>query len=451
MILYLFPGCGDQALFDELSENRVKVIIKGTYESNNPRDWVYSFPEDGSVYVDPGAPDDENPTRFMLDIAGIKISSGKHNQYFANYRKIYSAGLNNTDPFFNDTGFKYENDDMRPDFLWHTLKIYFRKMIFNSAKIYEVSGFDSNEENTWDYDQDFKVIFHEKETYGLNFNLLQTITYCDYLKENYNNINRIFPLKIQFEDGFVFDYDGKETVMEIRLVIKNFIKKYEYEYDTSKGVHKLVHFYALSDWLRDIDRNEVAKGLMGGNLLAVARYYVPGKTATLTGTTSDGSARYVIAIKSSHDYSEYEVANRTRPACDEPKPPRAPLLPASPDTQDEHDYIEALLDYYLQYETYKDYYDNNFVPCVDSGAYATDWDDYNDGLNEFKIPSIVTCADSSGNYTLTNVPVGETYKIYESEQISGIPAGDLPSDYHSHRGNVTLTEDDIGQEITVIP
>ncbi len=117
---------------------------------------------------------------------------------------------------------------------------------------------------------------------GFNFNLAQVLSYYDSLKMNYGEINRIFPLSIPVEDGFIFNNKEPETVLEIRLVIKNFVKKYEYEYDDVDGNRKLRHFYAVSDWLRTIQKDEPAPttdtmGKMGGNLLAVARYYVPGR------------------------------------------------------------------------------------------------------------------------------------------------------------------------------
>ena len=46
MLLGVMAGCGDRALFDELATNRLKVVIKGTYESNNPKAWTGTFPYD---------------------------------------------------------------------------------------------------------------------------------------------------------------------------------------------------------------------------------------------------------------------------------------------------------------------------------------------------------------------------------------------------------------------
>ena len=48
-------------------------------------------------------------------------------------------------------------------------------------------------------------MFAEKTVNGFNFNLAQVLSYYDSLKMNYGDINRIFPLSIPVEDGFIFD------------------------------------------------------------------------------------------------------------------------------------------------------------------------------------------------------------------------------------------------------
>ncbi len=436
-------GCGDRALFDELETNRVKVVIKGTYESNDPRPWTGTFLPYDSSYN--GTVIDPNPSLFMMDIAGLRLyaESGRHKQDFANYRKTFSSALNDSDPFFNGTGILYKNDDMRPDFQWEWVGVFIRKMLFDGAVDYSPTGV-----RAWGNSQNVQDLFQEETVNGFNFNMAQVLSYYDYLKMNYLEVNRVFPLVIPFEDGFVFDYNNKEVVMEIRLVIKNFVKKYEYEYIDADNNRKLRHFFSFSDWLRDIKKNEPAPtsdtmGIMGGNVLAVARYYVPGKVATITGNIT-GNNRYVIAVKAGHSYAEYQlvdpVTDRIRPTCDSPKIPRSPILPAGGNTSE---YIEDLLQYYLQYETYKQNFDA-YVTCVDNGTYSAVWDDYNNGLSTFKIPPIATYV-ASGKYTFTNVPVGATYTIYQSE--SGVAAGDLPTDYSSLLGTITLTEADAGQSI----
>jgi hypothetical protein len=448
-VAFAFSGCGDQALFDELATNRITVKIKGTYESNGPRDWTWpalAVLEDDSIYLNENVVED-TPTVFMLDIAGIKVASGKHNQYFANFRKTYVSNVTNTDSLFNGEGVEYKNNDVRPDFSWQTVQIFIRKMLFNNAKQYDPSSISA-----WANPVDVTDMFAEKTVNGFNFNLAQVLSYYDSLKMNYNDINRIFPLSIPVEDGFIFDKNEPETVLEIRFVIKNFVKKYEYEFDDEDKNRKLRHFYALSDWLRDIKRGEPAPstdtlGKMGGNLLAVARSYVPGKTATISRTVGVTADRCIIAVKYPHSLGEYLITSPiNRPSCDEPKKPRIPITSfIGSGTSGTSDYIESLLQYYLQYEVYKQQYDS-FVTCVDSGTYATDWTSYENSVSLFKIPPLVTWSDSNG-YTLENVPAGE-YTIYEAS--SAVPAGELPSTSTGFvsRGSITINESYFNTKVT---
>ncbi len=130
-------GCGDQALFDELATNRVKVIIKGTYESNDPAPWTGTYPKVNYTFQNTIAAEDVDPSLFMLDIAGLKVVDiDNHSQYFANFRKTFSAALDNAAPLFNGEGVLYKNDDVRPNFTWSYVQVYIRKMLFDSAKQY---------------------------------------------------------------------------------------------------------------------------------------------------------------------------------------------------------------------------------------------------------------------------------------------------------------------------
>ncbi|MFH0976443.1 MAG: hypothetical protein V1874_11745 [Spirochaetota bacterium] len=458
-ISMLLSACGDQALFDELATNRLKVKIKCTYESNGPRDWetvtqlnyendtVYLWPYSDQVDPDPEH-NDEQPTVFMLDLAGIKVAAGKHSQYFANQRETYSASLSDEDnPLFNGDGIEYENDDIRSNFGWESVQLYIRKMLFNNAKQFSPK---TDEYGKWTFEKNVLDMFHEETVEGFNFNLAQVLAYSDYLKNNYTEINRIFPLTIPVEDGLVFNNKEPETVLEIRLVVKNFVKKYEYEYTDSDSNRRLRHFYALSDWLRTAKRDEAnpttyTAGMIGGNLLAVARTYVPGKTATISGNATGG--RYVIAIK--HDKTLYERTSLTsslvrpdslpaylRPDIpyDEPKIPRVPLSAyASTDTDS---YIAALLQYYLEYEVYKKNYDE-FVAKVDSSDYELEWTIYDTAVTSLKIPQLVTWCES-GTYSITNVPAG-TYNVYEA---AATPVGELPNSFPILLKSVTITEAD---------
>jgi hypothetical protein len=337
ILLAVILRCDGKALFDELGTSRLEVVIKGTYESNSPRSWTGGFPEDVSVDDNPGEPLDEDPTRMMLDIAEMRVAQGKHNQKFANYRRTYSFPLDDSSPFFNGGGVSFKNDDVRPDFYWHTVKMYIRKMIFDKGKRYhrEDSGTSFDGAGTWVPNDDLVEIFAEEEEFGYDLNRVQLNTYYDSLRTNASDINRIFPLRIPIIDYLIFDNEEESTVLEIRIVVKNFIKMYEI--DSYSDYHYINHVYGLSDWLRDVQNDETD---IGGNIIAVARSYVKGKTVTIQGTIPVAD-RYVIAFSDNYSISDFTVADRTRPVppCDKPKVPN-PAIPGD---------LESILDYYLQY------------------------------------------------------------------------------------------------------
>lgn len=456
MAALFLGGCGDRALFTELAENRVKVVLKGTYESNNPRSWEGLFPEDDSVDDCVSTPEDAAPSKFMFDLAEMRITDGKHTQRFANYRETYSFPLSDSSSFFNGSGVIYKNDDMRPDYTWRYIKMYIRKMLFDSAKKYYYQDNEVTDGlGEWVFYENDEDIFAEEEVPGLNFNNYYINSYYDSLLYQSGSINRIFPLKILIEDTFVFNKNIPETVLEIRMVVKNFIEMYELDY-TSDSVHYVKHFYSYSDWLRNVKAGRTyseAYGKyvndcerMGGNLIAIARSYIPGETVTLTGSTGVTEC-YIVAINENHKIEEYELtlSERARPACDEPK---MPILDLSGDT-------ESVLDYFLEVAEYRDDYDA-FIDYVqydegeESGQYDEEWEAYEDTIRDFNIPGIVTWTEA-GNFTLTNVPVGHTYTIYRSECSGGTCAvNELPGDfYDTPVGTAIVTEEMAGQSVAV--
>lgn len=413
VIVTILSACGDQALFDELATNRLKVVIKGTYESNGPRDLDAGIILDddevddsinSSVYETDGiTPYTMNfPTRFMIDFAELRLG-GKR---FANNRETYNAGMDDLEPFFTD-GIGYSNDDV-PNGTYTHVGMYIRKMIFNNAAQFEKS------DGVWAFLQYAETIFAEKTVDGFDFNQLQVNTYYDSLRLESSRVNRIFPLSIPIDGGLIYDKEEKETVLEIRLVVKNFIKVYEYDYTGG-----LVRYSGLSDWLRDVKADEKD---IGGNVIAVARAYVPGKTATISGNGA-GAGRYVVAIYAENNILDYTLSTAPVNAWDRGgtlSPPKAPVLTDSED-------VESYLDYFLHYEVYKEDYNAFAVIVNDETDYETfysgPWEDYNDGLKSFKIPPLVTYT-TTGAFTFTNVPVGRTYRVYYWN--GAVNPGELP-------------------------
>lgn len=407
IISICFSACGDAPLFTEMKTNRLKVIIKGTLETEDISHFVdmnslsanNALIEDSNSVDDVVSPaQDALPTTFMFDIAELRLDGKK----FANYRQVHEFSLSGTgadEPFFNGTGIVLKNDDPG-DGTYDTVQVYIRKMIFNNAMIYTQSG------ASLVYEEPAEVIFHENDRYGFDLNQLSVNTYVDNLKENASEILRTFPLEVPIIGGLKYSRKDEETVLEIRFVIKNYIKKYEYDY-YDEGVFKVCHYYSFSDWLRDIRAGEKD---IGGNLHAVARAYVPGKTAQVTVNQTG----YIIAIPSTEDVSNYYltssgIAIRDLNNCD------MPLAPSYPG-----DYIEAVLDYYLKYEQYKNNWNTAIVACNATESlrwdtYQTEWDTYENSVKNFKIAPYV--AYSTGTIIFTNMAPG-TYNFYYR---AGIP------------------------------
>ncbi|HQO03963.1 MAG TPA: hypothetical protein PLI62_17025 [Spirochaetota bacterium] len=444
-VIVLFLGsitlfkCGDVPIFDEFATNRLRVVIKGTYESNSPAPWTSGFVEDDSkntFTTGKGASALTQPLEFMLDIAEIRLQ-GDSTDKFAFYRNTYRFPFLDSEPFFSGEGIWYDNDDPYPDYQYHNVLLYIRKMIFPNAVdyIYYNSG--------WTFYETVETIFSENDVYGYDFNQLQYNTYWDSLREEADDVLRVFPLSVPISGGLIFNNQEEETVLEIRLVIKNFIKQFEYDYTDTDGYRHVVHYWGLSDWLRDVQADEE---VIGGNVLSVARVYVPGKTATISGSVAAGL--YVMAIESGDSIANYSLAvdDRKRPVqnsksaltgCGPPKPPNV-VDPTN---------IESLLDYYLQYQAYQVQYNNFITECVDDGTFkfGLDWDAYENKVGNFKIPPIVTC--STGTYTLENVPVGKTYYVYVSNTVSAKSV--LPEQFTLLGGPITIDESKAGTTIIV--
>jgi hypothetical protein len=406
-------GCGDVPIFTEMETNRLKVVIKGTFETEGTSNFT-SMPavngvlmQDDSVDDVPAGSNDALPTTFMIDIAELRLEGKK----FANYRKTIEASLagdGSSEPFFNGEGVVLENDDPGEGH-YDTVQVYVRKMIFDNAMIYQSAG------SSLSYEKPAEVIFHENDRFGFDFNQLQVNSYWDSLRIESGDILRCFPIQVPIIGGLDYDKDNDETVLEIRFVIKNFVKKYEYDYYDS-GVFKVAHYYAPSDWLRDVRAGE---NDIGRNLHAVARAYVPEKTGVISGSGA-GNNLYVIAIPETENINDYTISSsgstlRTNNKCDLPQPPSYPGA-----------YIEAVLDYYLKYEKYKNDYNLKLrsktlvaTDCwgFDSSAgtpnYTDSWNTYESEVENFKIAPYIVLADGSGNYSFNDVAPGR-YNVYRA-------------------------------------
>jgi hypothetical protein len=415
-IIFIFSvllntSCGEKALLWELSTDRMEVLMKGTYESEPGYIWPWNFPlvndpllEDDSVNYKASNyavinTNDTVPTQFMFDIAEMRIVDTEGTELkFANFRQTYTVGLNNTDPFFT-SGILLQTDDVTPGKTYTSIKIYLRKTVFNNATQYTSSDGGSS----WNYVSTTSTMFAESTVNGYDFTSLMMNTYWDTLRMEALYVNRIFPLEIPISGGLNFSLADGRTILEVRLLIKNFIKKYE-TVTYPDGVMTLTHFWGFSDHLRRVHANE---SYYGGNLLGVARSYVPASARTLriNGVASDG---FIILVPSATS-TDYVIATATDlrttnvPNCDFPKPPQNP-----------GNYIGPLMDYYLKYEKYKIDYSGVYTTCTPITNFQTEWDAYNSAVSSFKMPTAAayTISGSNPNY-IRNIKPG-FYYVYKS-------------------------------------
>ncbi len=257
LMLILLPlmftsSCGDEPLITDLVENRVKVILKGTFESD---DSVPAWSVSG-------------PSVFYLDISEIRADGDK----FANYRYVNSIPLDETNGFFNGKGLNYDSDDLFIDEKYENLQIYIRKMGFDNASP-STTTFYFNDEDVPGYDFNLKQIYQESGP-------------------DEDETNLVFPLLAPVAGSINYDGDG-EWIVEARVVIKNNIKKYS----TSDGIS----FWAIEDNINDVS-NESSIGYIGGNLASIAYAYKKEYTGTITVPSAIG---FLVAIPAEDDITEY--------------------------------------------------------------------------------------------------------------------------------------------------
>ncbi len=396
----LFSSCYDGVVFDNWENPRLEIRIKGTYESNSAN---IITPTAGNCSPDDSIDDQASngtdvPTILMMDIAEIRLrrASGGTDR-ISNYRTTFRANLDGTGTngalFFGDEGIELPTDEAIPGKTYSHVLLYIRKMAFDGARKYLYTpGSGYSDEGLDDF------MFAEKlNVPGFDFNQLQPNSAYDQHQKNANYINRVFPVEIPIPGGFTFEPEKGTNVLEIRVVVANFIKKYEHDYVFDTELYA-THFFGPSDWLRDVQADEP---YIGGNLHGVARGYVKGNTGTIT--TGVGGGQIAIAIPNTLSITNYGKdttnADRTNVGAYD--------LPLNPQS-----HVSLILDYFMRFEQHKA---NNWG-VLDPGSnptlqddFESAWNTYENAADQYTVAPLAV--HGSINNVITNVQPG-TYDVY---------------------------------------
>ena len=436
-------SCWDRPLFTELTTNRLEVRIMGTYSSDGSETWDISDRfaiNDDSITDNIFLMDNNYPELFMFDLAEMRLSEKQSKgDKFSIYRQTFQIPLksdnSSQDNFFNGIGVALKNDDAPQNTKYHWVRLYIRKMAFDKALRYY---YDDENPNLLQAGVEEEVVFHERTVKGFDINLQQLNSKYDSLKRNNLAINRIFPFDVPIVGGLAYNNKNKKTVLEIRFHLKNYIKKYELVENDEENDPYVSHYFAFADGLRDVLPDDA---IIGGNILAVARAYIPNETGTIdSGSITSGGGGYVIAIPAGENISDYIVTGSYRKTFVTKS--EEPALPFGQTKT-----IASTMNYYLKSENYK-YRWNYFMENIrngnsdDNGAqlfFENEWDAFDNpntgAAKDFKMPPLATRVYNDVPFSFENVSSGEydVYRIYWT----GGEYGVLPDSYE-RLGSVTV-------------
>ncbi|MDH5716164.1 MAG: hypothetical protein OEZ22_00835 [Spirochaetia bacterium] len=300
LAIFLFYSCTNKPVLSDLTNSRITLNLKGTYESNDP----YLFTNETPVYVDDAytlvadVPQDVISTedlKFYIDIAEIRISKrndisettdkSEYWQYFARDRQVlctsYGAmydkelesckennGINKLQEFFS-SGFNYPSVDIESGEYKH-LAIFIRKFAISPAYYYDTAG---------NFVREALASFDNRKIYGYDIESLYQWNVSDDTNENEP---RLFPLqrkdlKIKISES------NKPYVFEIRILLKNILMKHLIsDLKTDSSDINYLSFTAFSDWNSNHAHADINnKGKMGGSIIFNARAYVPEETGSV--------------------------------------------------------------------------------------------------------------------------------------------------------------------------
>jgi hypothetical protein len=292
-ILLFIAGCEGEPLLTSFTQSSMKLVYKGTYASNNPRQWWDGETVEASVLVDDSAENavpETLPEFLLLDIAEVRMN----NQKFGWNRSYVKTSLSENNALLNGKGVEMDCVDLGDGNRYNKLEIYLRKLIYNGAEKFTSS---------WNVDSSIKEQFGNDKLNGYD-----VLFHYKYSQEDVDDSNSpdnlVFPFTLKLAETYTHKRD-RITVVEFRIVLKNNIKYYEYE-DSDDDLR--IGFFGPGDYTVNVENGNK---YFGGNLIGAVHVYNPQKTLTISGTAPSGT--YVVAILESKSIEDYLLTDEIPP------------------------------------------------------------------------------------------------------------------------------------------
>ena len=317
-LLITAASCSNNPVISDFGNDRMTLILKGTYESNSPYDWDTNINTSESIstgyagevfdYQEASA-----DIGFYLDIANIRIgrkngiprgtSQMEYWELFAENRIVlcdsnkdiignnlvncdFGNGTYKLNQFFNE-GLEYPASDI-PTGVFKHIGVYFRKFVTFPAVLYTP---------TYTQDKVLTSIFDNRTVYGYDLNA-RILQYRD--SDSRENHPLMIPLEntdlnLKVKDSF------EPYVLEIRIFIKNMMVKHAIKFGTETTSERPLTFIGPADWRYNHDySNRTNSFHLGDHLLMTARVYEPDNVGSLkiteAASTPAGTATEYYAI-----------------------------------------------------------------------------------------------------------------------------------------------------------
>lgn len=339
ILFFFISTCTDFSILGELVNTRLNIILKSTYETNDPLEYDTIYLNDYIISEPYREIINYEDLEVYLDLADIRLGRGTELPSLATAEEYWRPILreriilcSNVDALFDrvldtcqdkngierlnqflDDGVLLPARDVEPGNYSH-LAIYMRRLIINPARYYNASD---------DLISNIQADFDNGIINGQGFINSRILLYEPL--DAADSIPDLFPLQRIDLDLEILERPEQAFVIEIRIFIKSILMLHLVEHESEFLIEEqnvsTSTFIAPSDWRyahdyknissTNIAGNEVNE-LLGRQLLLSARVYYPDSVGTLTIQSDDSpnvvpNTYYVLVNAGSNWDPEYEL------------------------------------------------------------------------------------------------------------------------------------------------